>query len=248
MSISRSIPGHLRWWQKVGGRSLRRVGLVVAHAKPAGKPRTIPKGANDGEVLEFVHEIEVKKSRFIARGWHVDSEAEALSLIKAASDPAASHNCWAIRIEGKTVRCNDDGEPGGTGGKPILNALEALDCDGSAVMVTRYFGGTKLGTGGLIRAYGGAVRELLNVIELEEMVSMCSVDVFVPVDLVGQAWTSILTAGGDNIVQGEFDAVRNGFPMSFDVVDGEERTALDKLRDTSRGRIVELLKEGERIT
>jgi len=198
---------------------------------------TIPSGGDSSDVLEFVHEIEAKKSRFVAFGWHVDSEDQALSYIKAAADPSASHNCWAIRIAGSTVRYHDDGEPGGTGGKPILSALETLGVDRSAIMVTRYYGGTKLGTGGLIRAYGGAARELLNVIELEEMVPMSRVEVFVPVDMVGVAYTYIEAAGGREPRQGEFDDARGGFPMSFDVVEDERGAALDRLRDASRGRI-----------
>ena len=102
---------------------------------------TIPSSGDSSDVLEFVHEIEAKKSRFVAFGWHVDSEDQALSYIKAAADPSASHNCWAIRIAGSTVRYNDDGGPGGTGGKPILSALETLGVDRSAIMVTRYYGG-----------------------------------------------------------------------------------------------------------
>jgi putative IMPACT (imprinted ancient) family translation regulator len=220
--------------------------LVAASAIPPNKTNktttatatwTLPRG-NDGEVLEFVHEIEVKKSRFLAFGWHVRSEEEALANISAAKDPSASHNCWAILISEKVSRYSDDGEPGGTAGKPILSQLEALHCDCAAILVTRYFGGTKLGTGGLIRAYGGAARELLNTIELEEMVKMRRCGVFVPVELVGVAYAQIEAAGGRNVEQGDFDEARGGFLMSFDVVEGAQDGALDKLRDASRGKIV----------
>lgn len=199
---------------------------------------TIPKGAQPGEVLEFFHEIEVKKSRFCAFGWHVESEEEALSRIREARDASASHNCWAIRISGRTVRYNDDGEPGGTGGKPILSALETLHCDHSAIMVTRYFGGTKLGTGGLIRAYGGAARDLLSMIDLDEMVALRRCRVFVPAEAIGIAYGQIEAVGGQATEQGEFDDVRGGFYISFYVVDGDEEAALAKLRDASRGKIV----------
>ena len=198
---------------------------------------TIPKGEQPGEILEFFHEIEVKKSRFCAFGWHVDTEEEALSRIREARDPSASHNCWAIRISGR-ARYNDDGEPGGTGGKPILSALETLHCDHSAIMVTRYFGGTKLGTGGLIRAYGGAARDLLSMIELGEMVSMRRCRVFVPAEAIGIAYGQIEAAGGQATEQDGFDDARGGFYMSFDVVEGDEEAALEKLRDASRGKIV----------
>ena len=237
--ISRVLPGR---WVTVFSRARRPLVTASAKESKVGSKEptmyTIPQG-QDGEVLEFVHEIEVKKSRFRAFGWHVNSEEEALSLIQQASDPTASHNCWAILVSGKTVRYNDDGEPGGTGGKPILSALETLNCDRSAVMVTRYFGGTKLGTGGLIRAYGGAARELLNMIDLEEMIPMRRCEVFVPAEAIGVAWSQIEAVGGQN-TEGDFDETRGGYCMTFDIVDGEERVALGKLRDASRGKIVEM--------
>lgn len=226
--ITRVLPGRL----VVAMTSARRR-TVSARAY------TIPKGEQPGEILEFSHEIEVKKSRFCAIGWHVDTEEEALSRIREARDPSASHNCWAIRISGRTIqRYNDDGEPGGTGGKPILSALETLYCDHSAIMVTRYFGGTKLGTGGLIRAYGGAARDLLNMIELEEMVAMRRCRVFVPAEAIGIAYGQIEAAGGQATEQDEFDDTRGGFYVSFDVFEGDAEAVLAKLRDASRGKIV----------
>ena len=77
----------------------------------------------------------------------------------------------------------------------------------------------------------------MNVIELEEMVPMSRVEVFVPVDMVGVAYTYIEAAGGRDPRQGEFDDARGGFPMSSDVVEDERGAALDRLRDASRGRI-----------
>ena len=210
---------------------------LVAMSQGARPAYTIPKG-HAGQVLEFSHETEVKKSRFCAFGWHVDSEDEALSLIREASDSSASHNCWAIRVSGRTVRYNDDGEPGGTGGKPILSALETLNVDQSAILVTRYYGGTKLGTGGLIRAYGGAARDLLGLIELDEMVPLRRCRVFVPAEAIGVAYGQIEAVGGQATEQGEFDDARGGFYMSFDVVEGKEEAALGMLRDASRGRFV----------
>ena len=72
----------------------------------------------------------------------------------------ATHNCYAYRIE-SAYRYSDDGEPGGTAGRPILAAIEGLGFDHIAVLVTRYYGGTKLGTGGLVRAYGGSASACL---------------------------------------------------------------------------------------
>lgn len=103
---------------------------------------------------------EVKKSRFLAMAGPVSSEEDAKAFIKAHSDPVANHNCWAWRV-GPLYRFNDDGEPGGTAGKPILQAIDGQALDGVAVVVTRWFGGILLGSGGLIRAYGGTAAACL---------------------------------------------------------------------------------------
>jgi putative IMPACT (imprinted ancient) family translation regulator len=84
--------------------------------------------------------------------------------ITAATDPKASHNCFAYKI-GAEFRSTDDGEPGGTAGRPILRAIETEGLDHVCVLIIRYFGGTKLGAGGLVRAYGGAARECLRASE-----------------------------------------------------------------------------------
>ena len=77
-----------------------------------------------------------------------------MRFFAANSDPEATHNCWAYKI-GQEYRFNDDGEPGGTAGRPILQAIEGQGMDRVAVLVVRWFGGVKLGAGGLVRAYGG---------------------------------------------------------------------------------------------
>lgn len=103
---------------------------------------------------------EIKKSRFLAVAGPVADEAAARDFIAAQSDPAANHNCWAWRL-GQSYRFNDDGEPSGTAGKPILAAIDGQGLDGVAVVVTRWFGGVLLGSGGLIRAYGGTAAQCL---------------------------------------------------------------------------------------
>ncbi|WP_371347272.1 YigZ family protein [Ancylobacter sp. IITR112] len=97
---------------------------------------------------------EIKKSRFRATAGPIADETAAKAFIAAQSDPAANHNCWAWRL-GPAYRFSDDGEPSGTAGKPILAALDGQGLDRVAVVVTRWFGGILLGSGGLIRAYGG---------------------------------------------------------------------------------------------
>jgi putative IMPACT (imprinted ancient) family translation regulator len=102
-----------------------------------------------------------KKSRFIAFSQSVKSPDEALQFISTFGDPKASHNCWAYRLSGHLYRVDDDGEPGGTAGRPILTAIDSLQFTSIVVLVTRYYGGTKLGTGGLIRAYQNSAKTVL---------------------------------------------------------------------------------------
>lgn len=110
-----------------------------------------------------VGEITEKKSRFIATFRPVKSEVEALAFIDELRKKYwdASHNCyaWIIGKNGEEKRASDDGEPSQTAGKPMLEVLEREKIINVCVVVTRYFGGTLLGTGGLVRAYSGAVKE-----------------------------------------------------------------------------------------
>ena len=117
--------------------------------------KTIYQG-NVGEIIE-------KKSRFIATVRLVENEEEALAFIEEMRKKYwnATHNCFAYVIgeHREIVRCSDDGEPSGTAGKPMLDVLLGEELYNTAVVVTRYFGGTLLGTGGLVRAYSKAVQE-----------------------------------------------------------------------------------------
>ncbi|HJC12023.1 MAG TPA: YigZ family protein [Candidatus Blautia merdigallinarum] len=112
-----------------------------------------------GEIIE-------KKSRFIATVRPVQTEEEALGFIEEMRKKYwdATHNCFAYVIgeRREIMRCSDDGEPGGTAGKPMLDVLLGEELYNTAVVVTRYFGGTLLGTGGLVRAYSKAVQEGLS--------------------------------------------------------------------------------------
>lgn len=111
-------------------------------------------------------EIVEKKSRFIATVQSVHTEEEAISFIESVKKQYwdARHNCFAYVIGERCQiqRCSDDGEPGGTAGKPMLDVLLGEEVHDTVVVVTRYFGGTLLGTGGLVRAYQGATKAGLN--------------------------------------------------------------------------------------
>jgi uncharacterized YigZ family protein len=121
------------------------------------------------------YQEDIKKSRFLAVADTVHDPAAALQFFAAYSVADATHNCWAYRI-GSEYRFNDDGEPGGTAGRPILQAIEGQQCDRVAVLVVRWFGGIKLGPGGLIRAYGGAAAQCLRLAAKEELLDLVTVD------------------------------------------------------------------------
>lgn len=113
-----------------------------------------------------VGEIEEKKSRFIAHIEPVTTEEEATAFITAMKKQYfdARHNCYAFVIgdNSELTRCSDDGEPSGTAGRPMLEVLTGEGITNVVCVVTRYFGGTLLGTGGLVRAYQAATKEGLN--------------------------------------------------------------------------------------
>ena len=117
------------------------------------------------------YEETIKKSRFLCHAACVTSQAESLDFYESVIDPQATHNCWAWRINFQ-VRSSDDGEPSGTAGRPMLNVIEHRQLENVMVVVTRYFGGIKLGVGGLVRAYSGTTAKCLDracIIELFPM-------------------------------------------------------------------------------
>lgn len=123
------------------------------------------------------HEIEVKHSRFLALAAPVASPEAALAFVAEVGDPAATHNCWAYRIGG-LYRSSDDGEPAGTAGRPILAAIDGQGLDQVVAVVTRWYGGIKLGAGGLVRAYGGCAAECLRTAARRELIEYleCTLD------------------------------------------------------------------------
>ena len=114
-------------------------------------------------------EEEIKKSRFQAIAVPVDSEQAVKEFLEAYKDPTTTHQCWAWKI-GHQLRFNDDGEPSGTAGRPILAAIEGNELTNILILVNRWYGGIKLGTGGLVRAYGGCAGQCLLQAEKIEQV------------------------------------------------------------------------------
>lgn len=120
------------------------------------------------------HEIIIQKSRFIAQIKRAETETEAQAFIQEVKKKHwnATHNCSAYLIgeHDQIQKANDDGEPGGTAGVPMLEVLKKRNLKDTVVVVTRYFGGIKLGAGGLIRAYGKATSEGLDTIGIVERI------------------------------------------------------------------------------
>lgn len=128
------------------------------------------KGEGFAEIIE-------KKSRFIASVYPVESQEEADQILAQLRKKYwdATHNCFAYQIgeRDEIQRCSDDGEPQGTAGKPILDVLKGNEIKNTLIVVTRYFGGTLLGTGGLVRAYGKGAKEGILAAGLIERMRVC---------------------------------------------------------------------------
>ena len=118
---------------------------------------------------EIYFEEDIKKSRFQAIAAPVESEQAVKEFLERHKDISTTHQCWAWKV-GNTVRFNDDGEPSVTAGRPILAVIEGNDLTNVIVLVNRWYGGVKLGTGGLVRAYGGCAGQCLIQAEKIELI------------------------------------------------------------------------------
>lgn len=123
---------------------------------------------------ETIFEEEIKKSRFQAIAACIENELEVKAFLEKHKDISTTHQCWAWKI-GHNIRFNDDGEPSGTAGRPILATIEGNDLSNVIVLVNRWYGGIKLGTGGLVRAYGGCAGQCLLLAEKIELIEKCEV-------------------------------------------------------------------------
>ena len=125
--------------------------------------------------------VEIKRSKFIATLSHVESGEDAEAFVRAVRKryPDATHNCYAYIADelGNEARFSDDGEPGGTAGQPMLEVLRKKGIVKAAVVVTRYFGGIKLGAGGLVAAYTDSVTEVLDAAGIRRMTECAEVTV-----------------------------------------------------------------------
>lgn len=179
------------------------------------------------------HLLEVKHSRFLARALPVDSTDAAMAALPGLSDPDATHNCWAWRVA-DAYRSSDDGEPAGTAGRPILAAIDGQGCDRVVVVVTRWFGGIKLGAGGLVRAYGAAAAECLRLAEKRTLVEQAELAFACPFAHLGDAHAALHAFGAEKLDEA-FDA--DGALLRVRLPADRADALKTRLRDTTRDRI-----------
>jgi len=180
------------------------------------------------------HELVVKHSRFLANAAPVADVEAAAAFIAAVSVPDATHNCWAWRL-GDAYRSSDDGEPAGTAGRPILAAIDGQDLDGVVVVVTRWYGGIKLGAGGLVRAYGGTAAEFLRTAARREVLQLAEIDVECPFADIAAVHAALPAFDAEKLDE-EFaaDGVRFRLRLPADHVEGFATRLRDATRDRAR--------------
>lgn len=177
---------------------------------------------------------EIRKSRFLAQAMPVADAEHALAFLREVNDPTATHHCWAYRI-GQDYRFNDDGEPGGTAGRPILQAIDGQRMDCVMVVVKRWYGGTKLGAGGLMRAYGGTAAECLRRAEQTPIVLMARLQLrcdFTDLALLKARLKEL----GAEIEQENFNA--DGVELRLRLPELHVADAQARITDISRGRSI----------
>ncbi|KAL4577884.1 hypothetical protein LXL04_013999 [Taraxacum kok-saghyz] len=200
--------------------------MVTATSSNSTVSATSTSGGAFTTIAERVSlERDVKKSKFIAIAGHIPDERSAQSFLSEVQDPRATHNCWAYKV-GNQYRSNDDGEPSGTAGKPIHSAIENSGLDRVMVVVVRHFGGIKLGTGGLVRAYGGVATECLKNAPTRLIKSQVRMGVEVSFDLLGVVYHQLQAFKAEDIKQ-DYETGKDGitmvsFKISFDQVEGLE--------------------------
>lgn len=187
-------------------------------------------------IAEPVHtELIVRKSRFIGCVQAVADREAAQSVVASlrAQYPDATHVCWALLAGGQSAAV-DDGEPSGTAGRPMLEILRHHDLDGVLATVVRYFGGVKLGAGGLVRAYGGCVAQALRDARKVPIVGRTRLRCRVPYALEGLLRRELDAAGA------LLHAVQHGAEVAavFEIADDRAEGLVRRLNDGTQGRLV----------
>lgn len=180
------------------------------------------------------HEELIKKSLFMGVCFHITSPEDFQFRLQQHADPAATHNCWAYRI-GQNYRFNDDGEPSGTAGKPMLAALDGSGFDHVGALVIRHYGGIKLGTGGLARAYGGTIARLLQ--DAPFTIHQPMVELNLRVDFqYSQMVFQLISQIKGQVLEQSFDAAGTAFHISLPT--DEQQTFTADIENLTKGSAV----------
>lgn len=184
-------------------------------------------------------EIEIKKSRFIGYAKHVENWKDAQSYLEYVhkEHPKARHVCFGFVAGFNPVqeRCSDDGEPTGTAGLPILTAIKGECLLDTICVVVRYFGGIKLGAGGLIRAYGNGAREVLRAAPQKILIPKSTIRVSVPSSFTGSVYDCVKKVGGST--SEEVYTADGKLLVSITCETQFEESLLKKLSDSTRGEV-----------
>lgn len=187
------------------------------------------------ESVQF--ELNVKNSRFLAEAFIVGNAEAAREKLREQKERFSDSNhvvhAFVVGPEGNVMGCSDDGEPSGTSGRPVLEVLKGSGVTNVILTVTRWFGGTKLGTGGLVKAYTESAQGVVALMRTHELVAMSRFGVDVPYGLYEQV-KKLLAAHGAEIQTEEFG---EGVSMAGRLRESETEPLAVQLRDLSRGKI-----------
>ena len=186
-------------------------------------------------LAQAVHsDLLIKKSRFIGCVQPVADRAQAQAIVQRlrAEHPAANHVCWALLAGGQSAAV-DDGEPSGTAGRPMLDVLRHQQLEGALATVVRYFGGVKLGAGGLVRAYTDAIAQALLQAEKVERQAMACLQCSIPYALEGTLRREIAQA------QAQLLAVEHASQVvaTIELPASAAPAFIDRMNDLAQGRI-----------
>ena len=176
-------------------------------------------------------DLVVKKSRFLAQAIAIDNAERAPAFLTSVHAADASHHCWAYRIGG-VYRSSDDGEPAGTAGRPILAAIDGQHCDRVMVVVARWFGGIKLGAGGLVRAYGGAASECLRGAARTPLIELTQIAIACGYEHVGVVHQLIAQCAASKRAE---TFTNNGLHFDIELPRDQVAALQNALRDATRG-------------
>lgn len=185
----------------------------------------------------FKTEIEIKKSRFIGLGYPIDSTVEAREILKDIRKeyPDSRHVCYAFVFGKKSTHMgmSDDGEPNGTAGRPMLEVVKGSGYENILVAAVRYFGGIKLGTGGLVKAYTEITQEVVAGIEVEEFVEKSSLKINIPYNIYESIKKNITEYQG-SIKKEEF---LGDVYIEIEIPTSEVAKLKDRTRDLTKGEL-----------